>query len=863
MPRSCRILERMRIAPCGFFAVWTCETKRRGRTMSVRHALVVLACAIGCLMTQSAAASNDDAGHKFFETKIRPLFSEHCYRCHGSKKQESELRLDSYEAMMEGGAAGISIVPDEPDESLLLTALTYVDDDLQMPPDNKLTDQQIADVRKWIEMGAPHPNADGKSPRPSKTVGIDAGKQFWAFQPRRPVPVPSVDNPAWTQTPIDHFILAKLDENSLQPAPAASQHALIRRATFDLIGLPPTADEVAAFLADESPQAFSRVVDRLLGSVQYGERWGRHWLDVVRYADSNGLDENIAHGNAWRYRDYVIAVLNSDKPFDAFVTEQLAGEQLPSTDVAIRHERLIATGFLSLGPKVLAEVDERKMEMDIVDEQIDTVGRAFLALTLGCARCHDHKFDPIPTKDYYALAGIFKSTKTMESFTKIARWNENSIATPAEIKAKEKHDQKIAAQKATIADYVKRANATLLEKLGSDAKLPKDPESQYEEATKTELKSLRDRLAELETAATGLPTAMGVVDAEVADAAIHVRGSHLTLGKTTSRGVPTIFVSMQAPTIANKRSGRLELAQWLTAAEHPLTSRVMVNRIWRWHFGHGLVRSTENFGKLGSRPSHPALLDWLAERFVDSGWSIKQLHRLIMLSSTYQMSSHHDAVAAAVDPENHLLWRAHVRRLEAESIRDSLLAVAGLMDFSMGGSMLHVDNREFLFNHTSKDETSYDRRRRSVYLPVIRNHLYDGFQLFDYSDASVPNGNRATSTVAPQALFLLNGDLAVDAATALAGRLRKLTDQNDRSRIGALYMMTLGRESTSDEQTKAVAFLSRFETAAAMVEKSSSDPAGQCPDPQSSDTEFTAARDQAWTALCQVILVSNEFIHVR
>lgn len=830
--------------------------------------LLVLTGIIACFLPPPADGASENPGHEFFETKIRPLLAEHCYHCHGPKKQESELRLDSYQAIMKGGAAGVSIVPNEPDESLLLTALKYVDDDLQMPPDKRLADEQIADVRTWIEMGAPHPDADGKTPQPNKTVDIEAGKQFWAFQPRRPVPLPEVNNPAWTQTPIDHFVLAKLTEKSLQPAPAADKRTLIRRATFDLIGLPPTADEVTAFLADESPAAFSRVVDRLLGSVRYGERWGRHWLDVVRYADSNGLDENIAHGNAWRYRDYVIAALNSDKPFDAFVTEQLAGDQLPATDVAIRNERLIATGFLSLGPKVLAEVDERKMEMDIVDEQVDTFGRAFLALTLGCARCHDHKFDPIPTKDYYALAGIFKSTKTMESFTKIARWNENSIATPDELSAKEAHDQKIAAQKATIADYVKRASATLQEKLGADAKLPKNPESQFAEATQEELKSLRARLAELQAAATELPTAMGVVDAEIADVPIHVRGSHLTLGKTAPRGVPTVLVSAQPPTIAGKRSGRLELAQWLTSAEHPLTSRVIANRIWRWHFGEGLVRSTENFGKLGSRPSHPELLDWLARRLADSGWSVKQLHRLIMLSSTYQMSSKHDPAAAAIDPENQFLWRAPVRRLEAEAIRDSLLAVAGLADFSMGGSMLHVGNRKFLFDHTSKDETSYDTRRRSVYLPVIRNHLYDGFQLFDYSDASVPNGNRSTSTVAPQALYLMNSELAADAAAALAGRLLKRTDRDDASRIVALYAITLSREPTDEEQSQAVLFLSRFENAVTVSEKLAAGLPNQCPDQAaletaSSEVAFTPARVQAWTSLCQVMLVSSEFIHVR
>ncbi len=836
--------------------------------------LMAMAVVIACHLPRQVSAAADDAGHKFFETKIRPLLVEHCYSCHGPEEQESDLRLDSYAAMMAGGAAGIAIVPNEPDESLLLTALKYVDDDLQMPPDRKLPDAQIADVRKWIEMGAPHPDADGKSPRPTKTVDIVAGRQFWSFQPRHRVTVPAVDDAAWTKTPIDQFILAKLRENSLEPAPVADRRTLIRRATFDLLGLPPTTAEIEAYLADDAPEAFSRVIDRLLGSARYGERWGRHWLDVVRYADSNGLDENIAHGNAWRYRDYVIAALNADKPYNSFVAEQLAGDQLPAATESIRHERLIATGFLSLGPKVLAEVDERKMEMDIVDEQIDTVGRAFLALTLGCARCHDHKFDPIPTKDYYALAGIFKSTKTMESFTKIARWNENSIATEAEIAAKNAHDQKIAAQKATIADYVKRANAALLERLGADAKLPADAESQYEESTKNELKSLRGRLAELEAAAVVLPTAMGVLDAEIADAPIHVRGSHLTLGKPAPRGVPTVLVSSRTPAISDQQSGRLALAEWLTDVDHPLTSRVMVNRIWRWHFGHGLVRSTENFGKLGSRPSHPELLDWLAQRFIDSGWSIKQMHRMILLSSTYQMSSRHNAAAATIDPENQLLWRANVRRLEAEAIRDSLLAVAGLADFSMGGSMLHVANRKFLFDHTSKDETSYDTRRRSVYLPVIRNHLYDGFQLFDYSDASVPNGNRTTSTVAPQALFMMNGDLAAEAAAALA---RRLPNADDATRVDALFALSLGRQPTAVEQSQAIAFVDRFAAASgSTLHAQDTCPDATCPEPSGEDNaaavapttldshpETPVARDQAWQALCQVMLMSNEYIHIR
>jgi hypothetical protein len=647
----------------------------------------------------------------------------------------------------------------------------------------------------------------------------------WAFRPPTDPPVPAVKDAAWPKSPLDRFLLAKLEAAGLRPAPPADRRTLLRRATFDLTGLPPTPEEVEAFLADTAPDAFARVVDRLLASPAYGERWGRHWLDVARYADSNGLDENVGHGNAWRYRDYVIAAFNRDKPFDQFLLEQLAGDLLPpTTDTATRHERLIATGILALGPKVLAEVDERKMEMDIVDEQIDTVGRAVLGLTLGCARCHDHKFDPLTQEDYYALAGVFKSTKTMESFTKIARWHENSLASEAETAQKSAHDQQVA--------RLKESAKKLTGKPAEEAK---------------------SELAKLEKSAPELPSAMGATEGKVADVPVHVRGSHLKLGPVVARRVPRVLDGPESPRFDDKSSGRLQLARWLARPDHPLTARVFVNRVWRWHFGRGIVSTPDNFGRLGEPPDNPELLAWLAWDFThpaanaagSPGWSVKSLHRLILLSATYQMASTADPAAAEKDPENRLHAHADLRRLEAEAVRDALLAVSGLLDPAAGGPVLHVKNREFLFDHTSRDTTRYDSRRRSVYLPVIRNHLYDVFQLFDAPDAAVCNGDRATTTVAPQALFLLNSDLVGQASDALAdGLLKENTD--DAGRVQRLYRAAYSRPATGDEVAKGLALVADVD---GLLRERQPD-AGK-------------RRLRSWAVLAQAVLAANEFLYVR
>ncbi|MCA9101295.1 MAG: DUF1553 domain-containing protein, partial [Planctomycetales bacterium] len=700
-------------------------------------------------------------------------------------------------------------------------------------------------VERWIALGAPHPDKD-LAPRPAQPAlaAEDERAHHWAFQTPVEPPLPAVTNEAWVRTPIDRFVLARLEAAGLSPAPEAERRVLIRRATFDLTGLPPTRAEVATFLSDRSPGAYARLIERLLASPRYGERWGRHWLDVARYADSNGLDENIAHGNAWRYRDWVVDALNADKPYDEFVREQVAGDLYPSDDPQVRNRRLTATGFLSLGPKVLAEVDETKMEMDIVDEQIDTVGKALLGLTLGCARCHDHKFDPISTQDYYALAGIFQSTRSMDSFTKIARWHENPLHDAAYDRDKADHDSRVAAQRSVIDGLVADATAALAQQLGAGAAMPEKPEESFPAETRQQLQQEREELAALEKQSPIQPTAMGVGEGEPRDTAIHVRGSHLTLGEVVPRRIPAVFVTAATPAVDPAGSGRLALAEWLASPDNPLAARVMVNRVWRWHFGRGIVATPNNFGLLGERPTDQALLDWLAVAFVRDGWSLKSLHRQIMLSATYRMASDTSEAAAAVDPGNQRLGHFPMRRLDAEEIRDALLAVSDQLDPTMGGPVLAVDNRAFIFDHTSKDETSYDRSRRSIYLPVVRNHLHECFMLFDYSDASTPNGNRNTSTVASQALYLMNGELVATAAQRLADRVLSEGGSSDATRTDWLYQTCLARPASDEEVARVAEYLQRF--------------SDLTDTPDGKSHEHTS-----WQLVCQALLISSEFVYVE
>ena len=828
--------------------------------------LLCMLAALSALRAEAAELPREQLD--FFEKKIRPMLIARCYECHSAaaKKIKGGLTLDTREGLLKGGDAGPVIVPGDPEKSKLIEAVRYKNRDLQMPPKSALAPEQVRDLEQWVKLGAPDPRVEPVAqPTAKRGLSVQEGRQFWAFQPLlNQAPPPIGNRKSEIGNPIDAFINAKLAEQKLTPAPPADPRVFIRRATFDLTGLPPTPEETEAFVRACSSignrqSAIANLIDRLLASTAYGERWGRHWLDVARYADSNGLDENVAFGNAWRYRDYVVNSFNADKPYNRFVQEQIAGDLLPAEGTPQRHEQLTALGFLSIGPKLLAEPDKVKLEMDLIDEQIETLGRAFLGMTIGCARCHDHKFDPLPTADYYALAAIFKSTRTMDDLKTIAKWHEPEVATPAERAVVEAHQKRVAEQKALIAKLVASANKSLVTDKGLK-EVPKTPETQYPTNTVAELKQLREALTTLEKDPPELPSTMGVSDATniVKALPIHIRGSHLTLGQPAPRGFPQVMqVANLRTEMPAQQSGRLELARWLASAEHPLTARVMVNRIWRWHFGQGLVGSTDNFGVLGDRPSHPELLDWLAHRFIAEGWSVKAMHRLIMASAVYQRAAGAQGGRAAAfasastlqpfnssttgpstsDPENKLLSHFPLRRLEAEEIRDAVLFVAGSLDRTMGGKTIPVKNREFFFNHTSKDATTYDSPRRALYLPVVRNNVYDLFEQFDFPDPAVPNGNRNATVVAPQALLMLNSDLVGKAAEKFAASLLA-SASDDTRRIELAYQKAYARPPTAKELARAKKFLADFK-----------------PD--------SAASPNAWTVLCQSLLAANEFIYLN
>ena len=982
----------------------------------------------------------------------------------------------------------------------------------------------------------------------SKPAGLD----FWSFQPVKRPALPRVENRAWVKSPVDAFVLAKLEEAGLEPAKPATRRDLLRRVTVNLTGLLPTPEELRAFEADTLPQAWANALDRLLASPRHGERWGRHWLDVARYGDSNGGDENKYFPNANKYRDYVVDAFNRDQPFNEFVQEQIAGDLMPVGDdpESIRR-RIIATGFLVIGTKILAEPDPRKMELDIIDEQIDTIGKAFMGLSIGCARCHDHKFDPISTKSYYSMAGIFKSTYTMEHYNIVADWHEREVGTASEMAALKKARDEAAQLKKSNETITREAREALQTKVRQDtakyllgaheliarrrmigepeplgpvamkrlakgrgllfeaedfdrgnvsvdrdsygkdigiisdpggqknfaeydielpaageyqielryaarrarpgqllidgqvvqpeavskttggwmpehqkwvvegvfrlkagkhvlriqseplmshidklliieaplpntdaiadadegwaprdlvqiadeedlvpsvlknwadrlaraeqegdplfqvwleyAKLPrrtfrteakrlandirsgvcrspgqaqgsefalvrdwfsgftpnslravanhyralfdeargwepakvspeqkqlvefvkdsKGPlalpegiEGSFAKASLTQLKANRERLAKVESAMPKLPTAMAVEDRKIEDLAVHIRGDYLTLGETAPRGVPMPFDFSGRYRVDDKTSGRLQLARWLTDNEHPMTARVIANRVWHWHFGNGLVRTPDDFGIRGAKPTHPELLDWLASELIRSGWSIKHLHRLILLSSAYQMSTANNAHAAEADPANTLLWRMNRRRMEAEVIHDSLLQMAGRLDLQMGGLAAVVKTQDPTSDELDRNNEIYRGiTRRAIYVPVHRTHVYELFDAFDFPDPGTPTGRRNATNVATQALFFLNNDWLMQQAEALAKR----SHGGPAERIGFLYETTLGRKPSASEGPAAMKFIERFGQAL----------------PES--LPLAKRDEQSWAAFCQVLLQSNQFLYLN
>jgi hypothetical protein len=596
----------------------------------------------------------------------------------------------------------------------------------------------------------------------------------WAYAPVENPELPKVDTADWTREEMDFFVLAGIEKRDYLPTKPATKRTLIRRAYLDLHGLPPSTSRIEAFLSDERPDAWGRLIDELLQSPRYGERWGRHWLDVARYADTNGMDEDIAHPSAWRYRDYVIRSFNKDKPFDRFIVEQLAGDLLPAKDLVQKREQTVGLGFLSVGPKMLACDDPDKMRRDIVDEQMDTMGRAFLGMTIGCARCHDHKIDPISIKDYYGLAGIFMSTKTLTKYSVVAEFHEHDLT-------KEEHQKKWLEVRRLEGEQKKKET-------------PKDK---------------KDKLAEEITALKkGLPApfkVMGVTEYPTQDVKVHLRGDYLTLGEEVPRGVPAIWTEGEKVAMPEKQSGRLELARWIASADNPLTARVIINRLWRWHFGRGIVPTPDNFGGLGEKPTHPKLLDHLARKFVESGWSVKSMHRLMMNSATYRQSAEADLALVEYDPENKLFARWQRRRVESEVVRDSILMKANRLDLDMGGSMLVVQPNKYV-NQGKLTEHSMVPRR-TVYLPVYRSSGYDGQKAFDTADPAVSNGDRRTSTVAGQALYLMNSELMHASSKALADFV---ISKASEYRPAWMIKHVFGRDPTKDESARGITFVESY-----------------------------------------------------
>ena len=1104
-------------------------------------------------------AQPSDDGGAFFEKRIRPLLIEHCVACHGADPGavKGGLRLDSPGALRRGGDDGPVVVPGDPEASSLYVAISYLDPEFQMPPRGRLSAQQREDVRRWIKAGAVVPgSADSEeSIRIEHPEGYDwdREREHWAYQPIAKSPPPEVSDPAWCRNEIDRFILARLDQSGLAPAPEADKRVLIRRAYFDLIGLPPEPDAVNRYLEDHSDTAFSRMVDQLLESEQYGERWGRHWLDVARYADSNGLDENTAFGNAWRYRDWVVEAINSDKPYDQFVLEQIAGDLLEDAPgESTRPSRLLATGFLSLGPKVLAEPDKEKMQIDIVDEQLDVLGQAFLGQTIGCARCHDHKFDPITTADYHALAGILYSTRTMESLNTVARVHERALATDEQIEAARLHretsdrnqvelDEALAiasrelrtrwlsrtadamlacltldsVPKVREAEDFDRSNlhvdfdrwgsgigvvhttrpdeiqfaeyeyqavqsgrhelrvryasdeqrplrvlvdgvlvddefcgeptgsftpdgmswamvafdlapglhvirlecetayphldrlfligpedwarfdadierlavsqkldplfiermalilesepifepwrsvarldyldfdrecAELLAKLSgryAEDSVPADgvedrsgvspddrlflrsivngqaPLDHYEFARRWELAArmildgwerqvlmeqprddflpdpgqeamrrvllgdpglfsiddsnpkmhatsvgqrisrLLEEREELESGAPDLfEMGIAVEDDDAIDLPIFIRGQHTNPSEqVVPRGVLQILShAIEPPEISGESSGRLQLAHWIVDPDNPLTSRVAVNRIWKGHFGRGIAANPSNFGTRGAGPTHPMLLDWLARRFVSGGWSTKAMHRLILDSATWRMGPMIDPAIRELDPANALYSRRDPIRLEAEPVRDALLAVGGSLDLSVGGSLLNSGNFAYVTNDQSASNEQYVSTRRSIYLPVIRNDMYPFFSIFDYPDSSVPVDHRPRTLVAQQALFMMNSPLVLSQSEELAQEL--LGDEqliDDSARVVRAYEACFARPPQPLELEYALSHLDSVRYSDS-TGSSVQWPSGM------DDNDRIPQELLAWRSLCQVLFSSNEFIYVR
>lgn len=901
------------------------------------------------------AVADQAATEEFFEKRIRPLLAEHCMDCHGADKQKGSLRLDHQAGWQNGGDSGPALIPGKIEESLLWKAVSYTDRDLKMPPKKKLSEAQMADLKTWITSGAHDPRTEVPGGAKHGTQ-MKADGSFWSFQtPVKPQPA-AVKQVEWPANDIDRFILAKLEAAGLKPTKDADAAVFARRLAFDLTGLPPSEDGETRRHGDAETQQLESKVDALLASPAFAERWASHFMDMSRFAESSGGGRSLPFKDAWRFRDYLIESIRDNAPLDRMITEMIAGDLLPAANAAERRRQLTATGFLALGPTNYEEQDKGMLRMDIVDEQLDTIGKSFLGMTIGCARCHDHKFDPIPTRDYYALAGILRSTKTLKNYTdNVAHWIDSPLPFEGEQEAelvkyeavlaklegeafllkdqlrdagsmtlrKKKqlspqdlpgivvddseaqkvgewrnssmyppfigggylHDNNLGRGEKTLtftpklpvagryevrvaysggpgraeripatvlhADgedlvYFKEATEALkglqfttlgtwrfeasgqnfvmisnagaegyvtvdaVQFIPADADMPDMPAAKVsteEQDLNARLSKIEKEIKVLKKSAPGRPEAMSVADDEKPeDARVHIRGSTRNLGAPVPRGFLQVAMKGKVPAVPVEQSGRLQLANWMTSRDHPLTSRVLVNRVWHWLFGAGIVRTTDNFGITGELPSHPELLDYLAVKFMEEGWSLKKLVKEMVMSRTYRQSSSVDSSPATAestsqkDPDNRLLSRMNRKRLDAECLRDAMLVASGSLDDRFGGqnvSATKVDSNDQKIQNLEYGFT-FDDTRRSVYTAAFRNVRHPLFEVFDFADINQPIAQRTTSTVATQALFLMNNPKVIEQARAAATRV--LGEANDTpARISLAYRHSLSREPSAQE----------------------------------------------------------------
>lgn len=798
----------------------------------------------------------------FFEEKIRPVMIKHCYKCHSQKENKSKggLTMDNRSALRAGGGSGYVILPGDPAGSLLMKAIRHLDEDLQMPPDYKLSRRIINDFEEWIKMGAPDPRVDDPGDVAMNWRDPKLARDFWAF--KRPVKpsVPSVKDASWPHNEIDHFVAAKREELGLKAVGDADKATLARRAYYDLLGLPPTPKTIENFTRSNDPTAWGRLIDMLMDSESFGEKWGRHWLDVARYAESCGKEANITFPHAWRYRDYVIKSFNEDKPYDRFIQEQIAGDLLPSKSNEEKAELIVATGFLAMGPKSLNEANQAQFRMDLVDEQIDTMSKSILGVTIACARCHDHKFDPVSQREYYAMAGIFLSTDTFYGTVATQGNRRSSQLLPLPIEETE-YAGKVLSEREM--EFVKRTLEKNQQERSEIFNKAREARRSGEEVDRGRIRQqlqrlntvvnvARNRLETRDEEGRPLPLAMGVKDSRnIRMARLLDRGEIENPREYIQRGFVYVLSGDRSPRIPRSRSGRQELAEWLTAEDNPLFARVMANRIWSWLMGRGIVETVDNFGVNGKRPTNPELLDHLAIRFREHGYSVKKFVKEIMMSRTYQLASVYNSRNYHQDPDNVHYWRKTKRRLTAEEVRDSVLAISGDLDYDAPkGSEVSYSGDGFIgrgINGITENDVLGQSLGpyRSIYLPVVRDLLPEVFNVFDFAEPSLVIGKRDVTIVPGQALYFMNSPFVIEQSKKTAKRIREEA-KSGRDRINWLYMLTVGRLPTSREFSIAEEYVRNF-TRTARDEGSS----------------LFQAQGLAFSTFCQSLMASAEFRYIN